>query len=424
MKAVVFPSVVSGVVLAPPGKSLMQRACALALLNNGVTRIFNPGKSEDDLAALSIIQQLGANVTEGKDFIEINNDGQIKGPALLNCGESGLSGRMFAAIAAISPQEMIIEGKGSLLNRPMHFFETFFPQSGIEVQMTNGHLPMKLKGPLKQQDISIDASGSSQYLTGLLFALSAIAEKRLHINVTNLVSKPYIDLSLQMLKDFGYRITHQNYQQFAIEASDKKRRAINYTIEGDWSGAAFYLVAAAISGKVFIKGLNQNSYQADKAVLQVLKNAGIRYSETNDELLVYSTEQIKAFEFDATDCPDLFPPLVVLALYAKGISVVKGVSRLIGKESNRAESLKEVFTSLGGKISIDNDLMYISGNAELSGGEIDSFGDHRIAMAAAIAGLKANGPVLIKNAGVIAKSFPGFYQQLVLLGAQIELINE
>jgi len=424
MKAVVFPSVVSGVVLAPPGKSLMQRACALALLNNGVTRIYNPGNSEDDLAALSIIQQLGASVTKGPDFIEIISDGQIKGPATLNCGESGLSCRMFAAIAAISTQEMIIEGTGSLLNRPMHFFEDFFPQSGIEVQMTNGHLPMKLKGLWKQQDITIDASGSSQYLTGLLFALSAIAEKRLHINVINLVSKPYIDLSLQMLKDFGYRLTHRNYQQFIIEAADKKSSTISYTIEGDWSGAAFYIVAAAITGTISIKGLHQNSYQADKAILQVLKKAGVRYSEKNDELVVFSAKQIKAFEFDATDCPDLFPPLVVLALYASGVSVLKGVSRLIGKESNRAETLKEVFTSLGGKISIDNDLMYISGKAELNGGEIDSFGDHRIAMAAAIAGLKANGPVLIKNAGVIAKSFPGLYQQLGLLGAQVELINE
>ena len=424
MKAVVSPSVVSGVVLAPPGKSLMQRACALALLNNGVTRIYNPGNSEDDLAALSIIQQLGASVTKGPDFIEIISDGQIKGPATLNCGESGLSCRMFAAIAAISTQEMIIEGTGSLLNRPMHFFEDFFPQSGIEVQMTNGHLPMKLKGLWKQQDITIDASGSSQYLTGLLFALSAIAEKRLHINVINLVSKPYIDLSLQMLKDFGYRLTHRNYQQFIIEAADKKSSTISYTIEGDWSGAAFYIVAAAITGTISIKGLHQNSYQADKAILQVLKKAGVRYSEKNDELVVFSAKQIKAFEFDATDCPDLFPPLVVLALYASGVSVLKGVSRLIGKESNRAETLKEVFTSLGGKISIDNDLMYISGKAELNGGEIDSFGDHRIAMATAIAGLKANGPVLIKNAGVIAKSFPGLYQQLGLLGAQVELINE
>lgn len=424
MKAVVSRSLISGVVLAPPGKSLMQRACALALLNNGVTRIFNPGKSEDDLAAISIIQQLGAHVTREKDYMEVISNGQIKGPALLNCGESGLSCRMFAAIAAISAQEMIIEGRGSLLNRPMHFFEKFFPQSGIEVHMTNGRLPMRLKGPMKQQDISIDASGSSQYLTGLLFALSGIAEKRLHINVTNLVSKPYIDLSIQMLKDFGYWLTHEKYQRFVIEPADKKQKAISYTIEGDWSGAAFYMVAAAIAGTVSIKGLHYDSYQADKAILQVLKKAGIRYSESKDELVVFSADQINAFEFDATECPDMFPPLVVLALFAEGVSVIKGVSRLIDKESNRAEALKDVFTTLGGKISIDNDLMYISGKAELNGGEIDSFGDHRIAMAAAIAGLKSKSPVQINDAGVIAKSFPGFYQQLILLGAKVELINE
>ena len=428
MKVIIQPSSITGTIRAAASKSSMQRACALALLHEGETIINNPGKSNDDLAALQIIKDLGAEVygstlqdgEEEKIIIVTGLKSGVIQKKEINCGESGLSIRMFAPIAALSAEEIIISGKGSLLSRPMYFFDEVFPQLGVTVQSDNGKLPLKIKGPLVPNDITIDGSLSSQFLTGLLMAFAKAATKRVTITVTNLKSKPYIDLTLQVMKHFGYEVENDNYEYFTmIPINGSTDQPINYIVEGDWSGAAFLLVAGAIAGEITVKGLDVFSAQADKAILQALMMAKANLSVTEKEIIV-SPGRLEAFHFNATDCPDLFPPLVALAAYCDGTSVIEGVHRLTHKESNRALTLQQEFRKMGVEIRLQDDLMLIAGGI-VKGTLVHSNHDHRIAMACAVAALKATGETTIADAEAINKSYPDFYEQLKMLGANVSL---
>ena len=433
MIAKIQPSIISGDVIAPASKSSMQRACALALLAKREVTLINPGKSNDDLAALDIIQKLGASII-------FNNDGSIKvesgefksskvppsgGGGGFSCGESGLGIRMFAPIAALSSEEITITGTGSLLKRPMHFFDEIFPKLGISIQSNNSHLPIKIKGPLQPADITIDGSLSSQFLTGLLIAFAKAAVKPVTISVVNLKSKPYIDLTLKMMKDFGYEVENNNYESFKIKPINRLTdKQINYTVEGDWSGAAFLLVAGAIAGKTSVNGLDVFSTQADKAILKALMDCGANISIEEKQITINSSlgDGGKPFHFNATDCPDLFPPLVALASYCNGTSVIEGVSRLAHKESNRAITLQDEFKKMGIEITLQDDLMMIMGGEGLKGANVFSHHDHRIAMACAVAALQADGETNIEDAEAINKSYPGFFDDLKLLNADVSLL--
>ena len=421
MKVTIEPGIVKGSLFAPASKSAMQRACALALLHRGTTIILNPGKSNDDLAALSIIKELGAMVAENAVSIMIDgvDEATSSEAKMINCGESGLSIRMFAPIAALQNADITVTGSGSLLSRPMNFFDEIFPKLGVKITSSNGHLPLELKGPLQPTDIAIDGSLSSQFLTGLLIAFASVTEKPVTITVTNLKSKPYIDLTLQMMDSFGYNVKNNNYESFEINPVAKNQKQITYTVEGDWSGASFLLVAGAISGNITVKGLDVFSAQADKSVLQVLMMAKANISITEQEITI-SSKKLEPFHFDATDCPDLFPPLVALAAYCDGTSVIEGVSRLAHKESNRALTLQEEFAKIGIEIKLQDDLMIIEGGTKMTGATVHSRHDHRIAMALAVAALRADGNMVIEKAEAINKSYPDFYEHLKQLGILVK----
>ncbi|RYF90164.1 MAG: 3-phosphoshikimate 1-carboxyvinyltransferase, partial [Chitinophagaceae bacterium] len=410
MQVKISPSTISGQVSAPASKSAMQRACALALLHSGTTIIRNAGHSNDDKAALSIIQQLGAVVTKKSETeLEITGANFPNGTTSpggnaggFSCGESGLSIRMFTPLAALSTAPITVTGSGSLLSRPMHFFDEVLPALGVEVSSKNGYLPLQVQGPLVPKEITVDGSLSSQFLTGLLLAFAKAASRAVSIYVTNLKSKPYIDLTLQMMEHFGYKLSHQNYEQFNIEPVAAKQRNINYAVEGDWSGAAFLLVAGAIAGKISVTGLDVFSAQADRAILQALMMSNAVMSITTEDISV-APGKLQAFQFDATDCPDLFPPLVALAALCEGKSVIEGVSRLAHKESNRALTLQEEFGKMGVSITIQDDVMIVEGTQALTGALVSSHHDHRIAMALAVAGLRAQGITTINDAEAINK---------------------
>lgn len=432
MIVIIQPSSVSGTITAPASKSSMQRACALALLAGGETIILNAGKSNDDLAALDIIQKMGAAVEIKNEELRIKNAGIKNISANINCGESGLGIRMFAPIAALSPAEITINGTGSLLKRPMHFFDEIFPQLGISIESNNGHLPIKIKGPLQPADITIDGSLSSQFLTGLLIAFAKAATKPVTITVQNLKSKPYIDLTLQMMKEFGYKVENDNYQKllihpsfdFAQDSQNSPSTSLRtYSVEGDWSGAAFLLVAGAVAGGITVKGLDVFSTQADKEILKALMDCGTNISIEEKQIIINSPlgSTGKAFHFNATDCPDLFPPLVAMAAYCKGTTVIEGVSRLSHKESNRALTLQEEFKKMGVAIILQDDLMMIEGGDGVKGARVHSHHDHRIAMACAVAALNATGETVIEDAEAVNKSYPAFYADLKLLGASVSL---
>lgn len=428
MQVTVKPSKISGSIFAPASKSSMQRACAAALVSKGQSIIHNPGTSNDDKAALGVIQALGAMVSYNEDgSIKVNADGFLsqassKDEASVNCGESGLGIRMFAPIISLHSYPITINGEGSLLTRPMDFFDEVLPQLGVKITSNGGKLPLKVQGPLKPKNITIDGSLSSQFLTGLLMAYAAAGAGDVGIKVDNLKSKPYVDLTLKVMKDFGLNVPeNRNYEEFYFAeqpTNQSTNQPISYTVEGDWSGGAFLLVAGAIAGNITVKGLDIFSTQADKAVIVALKDCGCKLMTGVDEINI-GPGDLYAFDFDATDCPDLFPPLVALASYCKGTTVIKGVERLTHKESNRALTLQDEFGKMGIDIQLNGDEMYIHGGSGVKGALVHSRHDHRIAMACAVAALKSEGEVTIEEAHAINKSYPDFYKHIEKLGASV-----
>lgn len=392
----------------------MQRVVAATFLAEGESVIHGPDHSDDSTAALKIIEAMGAEVIRD-DSITIRSKGfEMKG-SKLDCGESGLGLRMFSPIASLSEEEVIFDGNGTLKNRPIDFMEEVFPRVGVSCSTKNGKIPVKIKGPLNGRKFSFDGTHTSQFLTGMLLALPIAKEESLVI-VTNLRSKGYVDLTLEVLKDFGVRVENERYQLFRI-AGNQKYTPREVTIEGDWSGGAFLLVAGAIAGRVKVKGLTIQSCQPDHAIIEVLERAGadILFSMSS---IVSEKNQLKAFDFDATNCPDLFPPLAALAANCKGTSSIKGTHRLEFKESNRTQTIMDALKSVGIFSKENNDRLIINGGT-ISSGSIDTKDDHRIAMMAAILALNCEEAIEIKNAECVSKSYPNFYSDLENLGVKI-----
>lgn len=414
MERYIEPSGIKGEIKAPASKSMTQRAIAAALLADGQSIIQNPSYCDDSLAAMSIAVGLGARVEPLVSELKINGTGVLK-EQKLNCGESGLAIRMFSPIAALYPAEITMVGANSLKKRPMVMIEEALNQLGVKCSSSGGYLPLTIQGPIVGGNIEIDGSVSSQLLTGLLMALP-LAAKDSAIKVRNLKSKPYIDMTIQILKSFGIIVNNSEYNLFQIPGNQMYIPHI-YTVEGDWSGGAFLLVAGAINGNISVTGLHPDSLQSDIAIITALENAGAQMKISENQIEI-SKSELKAFEFDATESPDLFPPLVALASYCKGITTIKGVSRLIYKESDRAVALKDEFGKMNIKIEIKDDLMHITGS-QPEGARVESHDDHRIAMAAAVASLGAAGKVYIRDSQCVAKSYPGFFDDLRHLGALV-----
>jgi len=412
MERSVEPSYVSGMVKAPPSKSMTQRAIAAAILADGQSQIINPSYCDDSLAAMSIAVSLGARVDPETDKVTITGSGELK-ERKLNCGESGLAIRMFSPVAALYDEEIVMTGGGSLKKRPMNMIGDALNQLGAQCTSTEGYLPLTIKGPLKGGYCEIDGSVSSQLLTGLLMSLP-LTEVDSSIKVNNLKSRPYIDMTLSVLKEYGIEIFNDNYKLFRVNGR-QKYRPVTFEVESDWSGGSFLLVAGAINGNLKISGLRTGSFQSDIAVLKALDQAGAKIKISDNVIEVVKSE-LRAFELDATESPDLFPPLVALAAYCNGVSKIKGISRLKHKESDRAEALSEEFSKMGIKINTLDDYLFVTGGT-IKGARVNSHDDHRIAMAVAVAALGATDEVFIKDSHCVAKSYPRFFDDLRSLGA-------
>ncbi|MCF8366340.1 MAG: 3-phosphoshikimate 1-carboxyvinyltransferase, partial [Bacteroidales bacterium] len=343
----VFPSEIWGTLRAPSSKSMAIRATAAAMLSSGTSQIFYPSQCDDALAMSAIARQAGAQILEFPDKLEITG-GVSAFQKTINCGESGLAARLMIAIAALFENESEITGEGTLLNRHLGNITETLSSLGATCKTTDGKLPFRVRGPLNSGTVEVDGSGGSQFISGLLMALP-LAKNDTQLKVLNLKSIPYIDMTLDMLNKFGIEIQHQDYKTFQIKGKQTYRPA-NLEIEGDWSGAAFLLVASAIAGNLKITGLDIHSHQADIKILEALAEAGLKINNGHEGFRIKKSHA-QAFNFDATHCPDLFPPLVVLAASASGLSHISGVSRLSQKESNRGLVLQQEMKKLG--ITID-----------------------------------------------------------------------
>jgi 3-phosphoshikimate 1-carboxyvinyltransferase len=415
MEITVHPSYLKGKVEAPASKSLTQRAIAAGLLAHGTTVIHNPSFCNDSLAAIRIAEALGAVVATGSKGITIESGPLTASPVTLHCGESGLALRMFSPVAALLTDHVSLTGEGSLMKRPVKMIGDALSQLGVKVMTSNGFLPVTLNGRLKGGRAVIDGSTGSQLLTGLLMALP-LADGNSEIEVMGLKSRPYINLTLEMLSGFGITVENRDFSHFSIPGNHSYR-AREYNVEGDWSGAAFLLVAGALAGEVSVRNLSSRSLQADRAIMKALSDAGCHLTETAEEVRTEKSD-LRAFSFDATDSPDLFPPLAALAAGCRGISRIKGISRLVHKESDRAGTITAVLGALGIRTAIEGDEILISGG-RAEGATVSSHNDHRIAMMAAVMATVATGGVTIRDAEAVAKSYPGFFDDLSLIGAAI-----
>lgn len=411
MKTTIHKGRIAGSVTAPASKSYAQRAVAAALLAGGETTLTHLDLCNDTRAALDVARRLGASVShEGTTYTIRGGLNPVS--TKLNIGESGLATRLFTPIASLCHMPITINGEGSILRRPVEMMEEPLQALGVEVISNGGYLPISVKGPMRGGEIHVDGSLSSQFITGLLMALP-LSPNDTVLHVENLKSRPYVDMTIDLAARFGVAIEHNSYEQFYI-AGGQHYAPCTYNIEGDWSGASCLLVAGATAGSITVRNLNHISLQADLAIIEALARAGAEIITTNSSVTVHGGP-LQAFEFDATDCPDLFPALAALAASCEGTSVVTGTQRLTYKESNRAETIAEVFGRLGIGVDLsEENTMRITGGP-ISSAVVDSHNDHRIAMAAAVAALSSDDSVVIEGADAADKSYPNFWSDLTSL---------
>ncbi|MDR2802512.1 MAG: 3-phosphoshikimate 1-carboxyvinyltransferase [Prevotellaceae bacterium] len=405
---------IQGSLYAPASKSMTQRAIAAALLAQGVSEVRNPSQCDDALAAAAVAKILGAQIETTEAGYRITGVSQnllpLQGAGVsLHVRESALCARLFAPVAALLCPAVEITGGGTLLHRPMNDLITALAAFGVTATATgNRYLPLQLCGALQCGAAAIDASASSQIISGLLMTLPLVNGDS-EITVKKLASRPYVDMTLELLQTFGITVENHGYERFQI-CGRQRYTPQAYTVEGDWSGAAFWLATAAIGGDITLKGLRADSAQADRSMLQVLQQAGANVQWSGGALTVRH-EALNAFRFNASDCPDLFPPVVLLAAFCKGVSVIEGAERLLHKESNRAAALQETFGKLGVAITVEKNEMAVHGG-NVHGGKVSSFHDHRMAMAAACAGLFTGEAVEIDDTRCVNKSYPAFFTDM------------
>lgn len=409
MEKTISRGAIRGRLTPPCSKSYAQRALAASLLAGGRSTLRNIEFCDDTLSAVRCIETLGARVTRADDHTLVIDGGLDPAGSCLDVGESGLSSRLFTPIAALCRRPIRIEGRGTLLERPMSMMTGPLRELGVEVHDDGGFLPIDVRGPLRGGEIRIDGSVSSQFITGLLLALP-LTDRETVLHVTHAVSKPYLDMTIDAVSRFGVGIEHRDFREFYIEGG-QSYLPTDYAIEGDWSAAAMMLVAGATSGEVAIENIEMLSRQADTAVVDALLRAGCMIVDEPRRVTAVH-RPLRGFEFDATDCPDLFPALAALAASAQGVTRLTGTSRLEHKECNRAEAIREEFGRLGIEVGLDEpDVMTIRGGT-IRGGHVHSHHDHRIAMALAVAALNSDSEVTIADAECVAKSYPRFFEDL------------
>lgn len=379
------------------------------MLADGESTLRNIEFCNDTLSAIKCIEALGAEVRRtGETTLSIRG-GFSPRDNVLNVGESGLATRLFTPIAALWDKPVVITGEGTLLHRPMTMMMEPLRHLGVAVRDGGGYLPIEVCGRMHGGRIEVDGSISSQFITGLLLALP-MAEGDTTLKVHGAVSTPYIDMTVETAERFGGRILHSDYTEFFIEGG-QRYTAADYAIEGDWSAAAMLLVAGAIAGEVTLDNISTLSKQADTLICRALVRAGASVINEENSITV-AKRDLTAFEFDATNCPDLFPALAALAAAAEGTSVITGTSRLEHKESNRAETLREEYAKLGIEIDIETEnVMKIRGGS-IHGAEVDGHSDHRIAMSLAVSALRSDGDVKITGAECVGKSYPNFFEDI------------
>ena len=406
----ITPKKLCGEVTVPPSKSVAHRMIIAAALADGTSTISNLYPSVDILATMDCMRALGAKIDFEGDTAIIEGIKNVPEKAVLDCHESGSTMRFLIPVACALGVNAEFIGSGKLPERPITPFVEEFPKHGIMFDFSKAEsgctLPCSVSGKLKLGRFEIDGGLSSQFITGLLLALPILDGDSEIVLTSKLNSKPYIDITLDVLRKFGCTII-ENDNRYQIKGN-QRLKPFSGAVEGDYSQAAFFYTANALGSKLKIGGLNERSAQGDKQIVRICKEFGGTGGQP--------------FEIDGSDIPDLVPILTVLACFCKGTSRITNIARLRFKESDRLSVPAECLNAIGGNVTVHEDSLEIEGVSSLKGGEIDGHNDHRIPMSMAIAATMCEQPLIIRGAECVRKSFPNFFDVYRSLGGEFEEI--
>lgn len=423
MDLLIRPKKLRGIVNIVPSKSYSHRAIIAASLADGISIIKNVLFSDDIRKTIDACKAMGAQIKEYHDYLEIKGTKKVlRTEKFINVGESGSTIRFFIPIMLTNEEEMEFIGENNLVNRPLDTYFDIFDEQNIKYEHPSSkYLPLKTKGKLKSGVYNIAGNISSQFITGLLFALPLLDGESVINVTTNLESKAYVDLTLDILKKFGITVVNNDYKSFIIKGN-QIYKPLNYTIEGDFSQAAFFLGMGLLGNDIKLGCMNLDSLQGDKKIISDIISLG---GEVNFEngLLFAKTKGLKETEIDLSQAPDLGPVLSVISSLAKGEVRLYNAYRLRLKECDRITCMKEELLKLSAKVFETEDEMYFEGiNSFKALEELDSHNDHRIAMSLAVASTVCTNSIILRNAECVNKSYPHFWDDFKKLGGDFDVI--
>lgn len=427
--AYIAPSFIEGSLTPPPSKSAAHRAlvcAALAGINDIPGSVEGIQLSEDMQATIGALETLGFIVRLEHHRLTMERHPHTmagKEPVICDCMESGSTLRFFIPIFAALGLSVRFEGKGRLPSRPLGIYDTCLPAHGVDiVHPTEGAgLPMLMSGKLQGGEYILPGNVSSQFITGLLFALP-LCEKDSRIRLTTaLESAAYVEMTLSALKKAGIRVEEEKDGWFV--PGGQRYKPVDFQVEADWSQAAFLLAAGALGGQVCLKGLDTASMQGDREALAIFRRFGVQIAEKWGDLHCYASP-LQGINIDAAQIPDLVPILAVTAATAAGTTRIYNAGRLRLKESDRLEAVARCLTLLGGRVEELPDGLIIEGVPKLTGGEVPGYHDHRIVMSMAVAALSCQNPVAVTDADSVAKSWPSFFEDYQAIGGNVHVVHD
>ena len=423
----IIPSKLKGSVKIPPSKSMAHRAIICAALSDGICRIDNIDYSDDIIATINAMNSLGATIEKHDDYIEVvgiyKNINKIKENRIIDCNESGSTLRFLVPISLLFKGSNKFIGKGNLGKRPLTTYYNIFNNQGIKYSYEENNLNLVVDGELKPGVFEVEGNISSQFITGLLFALPLLNGDSKIIITKEMESKGYIDLTLKAISDFGIEIINNNYSEFIIKGN-QKYNASNYRVEGDYSQAAFFLCADGLGNNVLCRDLDLNSLQGDKEIIDILERMNVVFNANEIGLSGEVNGELISTVIDGSQCPDIIPVLSAVSALSKGTTEIINAGRLRIKECDRLSAVTSELKKLGAKIIEKEDGLVITGVEKLQGGvEVWSHKDHRIAMTLAIASTMCKKPIIIKDYECVAKSYPSFFEDFKALGGNIHEWN-
>lgn len=425
MKVRLTPVKLCGSIPAISSKSDAHRLLIAAALSDRETEILCNVLSEDIRATARCLAALGAKVAFSENRMRVHpiprTENAEGAPVTLDCGESGSTLRFLLPVVSALGKNGVFTGGGRLPQRPITELREAMEAHGVHFS-EKGAFPIHTSGALKAGEYTLRGDVSSQYVTGLLFALPLLSDDSTLRLLPPVESKPYIEMTMATLRRFRIRIFFTG-EEFWIPGGQTYKSPGTVSVEGDWSNAAFFLTAGALGAPVTVTGLNPDSPQGDKAILEILRRMGAAV-ETAGESATVSPGALHGIAQDMADIPDLAPIFSVAAAAARtGETAIQNAARLRLKESDRLAAIHRMLGSLGVSCTETADGLLIPGGQSISGGETSGFGDHRMVMAAAIASILAETPVTIDGAEAVEKSYPHFFEDFKHLGGMVDVLD-